>query len=173
MMKEAWKPLIYKGIDYSDRFYISNHGNIYSTYCKHILKKLVNKKGYIQVSASYHGKRLLIKIHRAVAENFVGGYKKGFVVNHKDGNKANNNYTNLEWVTSGDNTRHAHESGLCLFSKPIICLNTGDTFPSLAAAARWCGLDEKSSSFRRYLRGEYRFAGRDPVTKEPLRWRLL
>lgn len=34
------------------------------------------------------------------------------VVDHKDGNKKNNKYTNLEWVTSAENTRRAEEMGI-------------------------------------------------------------
>ena len=30
MKKECWKPLIYKEIDLSDRFLVSNYGEIYS-----------------------------------------------------------------------------------------------------------------------------------------------
>lgn len=33
-------------------------------------------------------------------------------VNHKDGNKHNNHYTNLEWLSHSDNCIHAIESGL-------------------------------------------------------------
>lgn len=42
-----------------------------------------------------------------VAKHFCDGYKDNLVVNHKDGNKLNNNYENLEWVTRSENDLHA------------------------------------------------------------------
>lgn len=47
-------------------------------------------------------------IHRLVAEHFVDGWFDGAVVNHIDGNKLNNNASNLEWVTISENTRHGY-----------------------------------------------------------------
>lgn len=41
------------------------------------------------------------------------------VINHKDGNPSNNDYTNLEWVTQQENALHAHNTGLCLRRKPV------------------------------------------------------
>lgn len=42
-------------------------------------------------------------VHRIVAKYFVDGWFDGAVVNHIDGNKHNNNYENLEWITQKDN----------------------------------------------------------------------
>ena len=61
-----------------------------------------------------------IKTHIAVAFNFVDGYREGLVVNHKDGNKQNNNSENLEWITNEENVRHAAKNGLL---KPSNCEN--------------------------------------------------
>lgn len=114
-MKENWKPLIYKDIDMSDRFLISDNGNIYSLKSKKVLKQTLNKStGYYAVCVSLGSRsdRKLIKTHIAVATNFVDGYKHGLVVNHKDGNKKNNNASNLEWVTHKQNSIHASKNGL-------------------------------------------------------------
>ena len=46
------------------------------------------------------------KLHRILAECFIDNPHNKPQVNHKDGNKHNNNLNNLEWVTSSENQRH-------------------------------------------------------------------
>ncbi|QQV88768.1 HNH homing endonuclease [Acinetobacter phage Liucustia] len=53
-------------------------------------------------------------VHRLVAEVFIGDIK-GKQVNHIDGDKSNNDVSNLEIVTPSENIRHSHKTGL---SKP-------------------------------------------------------
>lgn len=66
--------------------------------------------GYYCVSLYRNHKMKLAKVHRLVAEAFLG--KCDLTVNHKDGNKQNNHVDNLEYLTSGENTRHAIRTGL-------------------------------------------------------------
>jgi hypothetical protein len=48
-----------------------------------------------------------------VAETFIGPKPgKGYEVNHKDGNKKNNNLDNLEWCTRSQNIKHSFNIGL-------------------------------------------------------------
>lgn len=48
-------------------------------------------------------------LHRLVALHFVDGYFVNAEVNHKDGNKQNNVYTNLEWVSRSSNIKHSYD----------------------------------------------------------------
>jgi hypothetical protein len=54
----------------------------------------------------------LYSIHRLVALAFIPNIENKPQINHKDGNKLNNHFTNLEWVTNKENHRHKMEHGL-------------------------------------------------------------
>lgn len=69
-------------------------------------------KGYLRVSFWGKDKKRVDKyVHILVAKMFVKNTKRLQFVNHKDGNKTNNHFTNLEWVTAKQNTKHAYEIG--------------------------------------------------------------
>lgn len=72
-----------------------------------------NIKGYNTVAFRKNSNTKRFSIHRLVYETFVGEIKTGLQINHKDGDKLNNHYSNLETLTPKENTRHAWENGLC------------------------------------------------------------
>ncbi len=83
----------------------------------------VDKYGYLRITeyvGKVNGKYVYKthKVHRLVAIAFVPNKHPdtNTVVNHKDGNKLNNNKDNLEWITLSENTRHALEEGLRTFT---------------------------------------------------------
>ena len=125
------KELVWKDVAGFEGFYrVSENGDILSlarvdTYiCRGNLtkrnrseKKLthkVNDKGY----ATYHLRDASRDIeawptaHRLVATAFIPNHENKPQINHKDGNKLNNHYSNLEWCTAQENTQHAYDNGL-------------------------------------------------------------
>jgi predicted XRE-type DNA-binding protein len=99
-----------------------------------------NSKGYLKVDLKYKGSSKTMKIHRLVTQAFLDTYSENLPVNHKDGNKTNNNINNLECITDSENIKHCHKNGLHSSDKPVIavCISTKEVlkFPSQREAAR-------------------------------------
>jgi hypothetical protein len=68
--------------------------------------------GYEQVGLRKNGKTYINKIHRLVARAFLDNTASKPHINHIDGNKINNNVSNLEWCTISENNIHAVKEGL-------------------------------------------------------------
>ncbi len=100
---------------------ISNLGRVYSVKRKapnngmcggYCLKHRKWQNGYRFVALSNHGKGKQFSVHRLVAKAFVDNPNGYDEVNHKDGDKSNNNAENLEWCTRSQNNAHAVKNGL-------------------------------------------------------------
>lgn len=103
-----------KNIDGYNDYCISPDGSVTSfKYNKaRILKTRVNKNGYLYVNLCKDGKYHSVCIHRLVAKHFLEEYTDDLQVNHIDGNKRNNNVSNLEMVSASENLKHAVRLGL-------------------------------------------------------------
>lgn len=105
---EIWKDIV----GHEGYYQISNLGNVKNVKTNYIKKPSdQNSAGYLRVTL-YRPFRKRYFVHRLVALHFCEGHKDGMVVNHKDGNKQNNIWTNLEWVTQSENDLHAYKTGL-------------------------------------------------------------
>lgn len=113
MEEEIWKV-----IKEYPNYMISNLGRLKSlsyrqTGQEKILKQNINGRGYNYTNISYKGTYKNLFIHREVAKAFlINDNKKNTDVNHKDGNKQNNNVNNLEWCTRSENILHAFKNNL-------------------------------------------------------------
>lgn len=74
-----------------------------------ILKPYMNNKGYLKISLQQGRRAIKKRVHRLVAIAFIPNPENLPQVNHKDGNKTNNSFTNLEWISNSDNLKHARE----------------------------------------------------------------
>lgn len=114
-LKEEWKQIK----DYENLYMVSNFGRVkrlrfingkYNFKQERLLKPIINKDGYVFVRLCKNGKIKNKRIHRLVANAFLG--ESNLQVDHIDGNKQNNMLTNLEYVTPQENTIRAWRNGL-------------------------------------------------------------
>ena len=90
----------------NDKYIICPDGTIIGYYGRR-LKPRNNGHGYLRVHIYTAGVPKDAYIHRLVAEKFVPNPRNLPEVNHKDKNKANNHFSNLEWCTRRYNAQHA------------------------------------------------------------------
>ena len=85
-----------------------------------VLLQTMNKQvQYKQVSLWKENKGTSYYVHRLVAEAFIPNPEGKPEVNHIDGNRQNNHISNLEWVTSGENSLHASKTGLRVYTNRL------------------------------------------------------
>ena len=107
--------MIFKKLEQFPRYLIGEDGTLRVLKNGKSLKSQINKDGYGNiVILDIDDARRTRLIHRLVCEAFHGcaPSEQHTDVNHKDGNKANNHYLNLEWATAKENKQHASDNGL-------------------------------------------------------------
>ena len=133
--------------DYED-YSVTEDGKVFS-HIKSIYKKFSkHRQGYYMVGLTKNGKEKKCLVHRLVAEAYVKNPNKYKYVNHKDGNKNNNISSNLEWVTSSENQKHAYKLGLKIPSTKtknniiVLDLQTGIYYNSIKEASKIVNLSK-------------------------------
>lgn len=117
-MDEIWKDIT----GFEGMYQVSNQGRVRSLdrtitmknggtrFCKgKVLKPTVNSSGYLHLGL---GKGVYQYVHRLVAQEFLPNPDNLPEVNHEDGDKRNNEVTNLRWVTPSENQLHSKATGL-------------------------------------------------------------
>lgn len=137
---EEWKK-----VSSNPNYMVSNTGKVRKIN-KNVDHSTRDKNGYITTDLYKGGKRTTARVHRLVAKEFVPNPENKSEVNHIDGDKHNNNASNLEWVTKKENCAHAWENGLATpsrgmlgkrnpnggrKSKPFKIVETGEIFNTL------------------------------------------
>jgi len=110
-MKEIWKDIEgYEGL-----YQISNKGRVKSLVTRTNTGRMVKRSlilrprsnhGYLYVSLAKDKTYRNKFVHRLVGQAFVSNPENKPCINHKDENKGNNFYQNLEWVTQKENANY-------------------------------------------------------------------
>lgn len=158
-MQEEWKDIP----GFEGRYQVSNFGRVKSlSYNKtgktRMLSIRPDKAGYCSTAIQENKKSRRVLVHRLVAQTFIPNPDNKPQVNHIDGNKSNNKVSNLEWATERENVRHYHHilmnrpiklpsgRGQGWQKKPVVCVETGERYDSIASAARAMGVCDKAIS---------------------------
>ena len=134
--------LKYHKLKFNPKYIISNKGFVISLVREfHLLNIRRDKHGYVHyyIRDLSTEKRKDFKGHRLVAEYFIDNPNDYPIVNHIDGDKANNHIENLEWCTYSQNNIHAYKNGLNR-SKKKQCTINGIDYESITEAANQLGV---------------------------------
>ncbi|MDB4340066.1 HNH endonuclease [Crocinitomicaceae bacterium] len=111
---------------FDDTYYISKSGSLFSTKKSRCRKVdgyyapsgTIHANGYRYFTLMRNGKSVKEPAHRLVAYAFIENPESKPCVNHIDGNKLNNDLSNLEWVSYSENASHAYDLGLRKRDRP-------------------------------------------------------
>ena len=148
--KEEWKKIK----NYEDYYEISKLGKVKSLYRNpNIILKQHVRSSYMGVSLHKKGsKSKTYNVHSLVANNFLERpIGDQYVINHKNGNKFDNNVINLEWITVTENNQHARDTKLYISKTIKVSQYTKDgdfieTFNSIKEAMEKTGCSDSKIS---------------------------
>lgn len=132
-------------------YYITDTGDVYSRIVgkyhniegriKKLKPGLCKHTGYLKVVLS----KTTCSVHKLVAEAFIPNPDNKKCVNHIDGNKLNNNVSNLDWCSFSENSLHScNILGKRKPSFPILQIQGGKIikeFSSIAEAEKQTGIN--------------------------------
>ena len=136
----------YKDYDYM----VTREGRVFSLKTNKEIYQWRDNTGYMQVRLFKDGKKKCFRVHRIVAELFIPNPNNKKMVNHIDGDKTNNTFENLEWVTNKENTQHGYDNNM--YKSTYRCevdvfdknWNYIKTFPSIRSLSEELGLNRKT-----------------------------
>lgn len=109
------------------RYGVTRDGKVWDFETEQLCPLYINKLGYVTMTAWADGanRSITVGVHRlmGLALLDIDEDVTNMVINHKDGNKANNNIDNLEFCTKGYNNLHATLTDLRSDNREILVRN--------------------------------------------------
>lgn len=167
---KLFKELKYQDLDFSKfkeipgytEYLIDKEGRVFSKKYHKLMETTINRDGYVTLSLiGDDGKRKTKKMHHLLLATFKPEeyarvtkhsginefYGVRYVVNHIDGNKQNNDLSNLEVITQSENIYHAVRNNLITTTKKVSIKfhNEGGivrSFDSMIDASKYMGYHE-------------------------------
>lgn len=133
---------------------------------EHIIKQIETQKGYLSVDLWNMNNRKRFMVHRLVLNAFNGKNSDKKECNHKNENRKDNIYTNLEWISHKENINYGSRTekqkvamiNHSRMSKPIVQYDLNGRFiaeyPSMRQAARELCFD--MSNIKDCCKGRYK-----------------
>lgn len=133
---EIWKP----SKKYSN-YEISNEGRVRNAKTGRVLKTQLDDKGYAQVVLQKDGRQYRERVHKLIADTFIGTTQSNMDVIHRDNNRLNNHVSNLEYMSRADSVRLAFKRGKHAPNQTAVrVVETGEIFPSISECSRALGV---------------------------------
>lgn len=151
-------------------YLIYENGDVYSIKRKKFMSPDI-VHGYRQFSLSINKKAVRYKAHQLVAMLWLGEKPEGYIIDHKDGNKSNNHYSNLEYVTYYENNKRARDKKLNDVSKSNSERWKDDSFRKRTSSNISRGLKESGCSLGKN-NPRFRYLVKDNTGKEYSRQEL-
>ena len=132
---ERWKRIK----DFETEYVISSYGKIAAIKQNrkiYILSQRIDRAGYMTVRLTKDGQTHTKFVHRLVAEAFVPNPRTKLFTNHFNGNKTDNRFINLEWVSHSENIKHAYLLGLINKGSNVFDQFANTKFKTIKEAAK-------------------------------------
>ena len=108
----------------NENYSINKKGEIKNNITKKILRPSINKdSGYYQIDLWKDNKSRKYTLHRLVASNFIPNLENKPTVDHIDGNRLNNDISNLRWATYSEQNSRFNTFGVRSEKIKVININ--------------------------------------------------